>query len=106
MDEPTQVLPYAADDDMKPTRRKMKAPINVTLKKTRHATQPWIVIIDKPGKGPMEALNIRYTEKPSAKRGALRNLKAQFLPMYGKPPAWYSSDGRAIIFTVSDKTKR
>ena len=51
-----------------------KKPILVILKKTRHKTQPWTFIIDKPGKAPVSELRERYTTRRAAHRGALRNL--------------------------------
>lgn len=51
-----------------------KKPIVITIKETRHKKQPWTYTIDKPGKGPMETKEERYSRIWTAKRGALRQL--------------------------------
>lgn len=51
-----------------------KKPILVILKKTRHKSQPWTFIIDRPGKAPVNEVRERYTSRRAAHRGALRNL--------------------------------
>ena len=55
---------------------KQKAGVRATIKKTRHATQPWTVTIDLPGNGPNESFRARYTERKSAVRGVARKLGA------------------------------
>jgi len=77
-----------------------KSPIKVFLKKTKHkGNQRFKVVIDDPGSGPLTELRERYTRKSSAKRGALRKLKAYQLIMSDK---WFSA-GREVIFI--DETK-
>ncbi len=51
-----------------------KKPIVITIKETRHKRQPWTYTIDKPGTGPMETKQERYSRIWTAKRGALRQL--------------------------------
>lgn len=51
-----------------------KKPIVITIKETRHKKQPWTYTIDKPGTGPMETKQERYSRIWTAKRGALRQL--------------------------------
>lgn len=82
-------------------------PILVTLTQTRHKTQPWTVEIDMPGGGPDDQLLERYTVRKSARRGALRHLKATFNPLKpgGFPWVW-NVKGREVVFnTVKRKGK-
>ena len=51
-----------------------KKPIVITIKETRHKKQPWTYTIDKPGTGPMETKEERYSRIWTAKRGALRHM--------------------------------
>jgi hypothetical protein len=51
-------------------------PIIVTLKETRHNTQPWTFTIDRPGPQKGETKRERYVSMWSAKRGACRVLGA------------------------------
>ena len=51
-----------------------KKPIVITIIETRHKTQPWTYTIDKPGTGPMETKQERYSRIWTAKRGALRQM--------------------------------
>lgn len=52
-------------------------PIVVTLKRTRHKTQPWTFNIDRPGPQKGETKAERYATMWSAKRGACRVLGAK-----------------------------
>jgi hypothetical protein len=58
-----------------------KQPIKVTIKETRHKKQPWTVTIDMPGNNPLDELRERYARVFTAKRGAIRKLKAQQSPV-------------------------
>jgi hypothetical protein len=51
-------------------------PVYVYLKETRHKTQPWTFIIDRPGPQNKETKAERYATAWSAKRGAIRKLGA------------------------------
>lgn len=53
---------------------KKKAPVVVTLKRTKHKTQPWLVIINKPGNAPVDDIPERYGARRTAYRAALRRL--------------------------------
>ena len=55
---------------------KSPAPIYVYLREGRHATQPWTFTIDRPGAPSKETKSERYARLFTAKRGALRMLKA------------------------------
>lgn len=48
--------------------------IVITIIETRHKTRPWTYTINKPGTGPMETKQERYSRIWTAKRGALRQL--------------------------------
>ncbi len=48
--------------------------ITITLRRGRHATQPWSFSIDDPGPGPALTVRERYSTSKAAKRGALRKL--------------------------------
>lgn len=48
----------------------------ITLKETRHKTQPWKVIVDDPSNGPTMELKERYARKWTALRGGLRKVGA------------------------------
>lgn len=84
----------------------MKKPVLVTITKTKHKTQPYVLSIDKPGKGPDLTNRERYADKRGARRGALRALDARTYPrLYsGKPwffnsdHSWVTPEGRAIKF--------
>jgi hypothetical protein len=52
-------------------------PIYVTLKETRHKTQPWTFTIDRPGPQKGETKQERYVSMWSAWRGACRVLGLQ-----------------------------
>lgn len=58
------------------------ANITVTIKKDKHATQPFTYLIDKPGPAKKETKRERYTRKATAKRGALRSLGAEWNDEY------------------------
>lgn len=68
-----------------------KKPIIVTIHKTRHHNQPWVSIIDDPSPGPELRISERYTRKYSAKRGAIRKLKAQQSPVTRE---WFVNIGK------------
>lgn len=53
-----------------------KKPCRVEITRTNHKDQPFVVTIDKPGKTEPYKLKQRYSTRWSAKRGAIRNLKA------------------------------
>ena len=53
-----------------------KAPIVVTIKRGKHATQPFTVTIDPAGRAEPYKMRQRYADRKGAKRGALRQLKA------------------------------
>ena len=50
--------------------------IRVIIYRTKHKSQPYRVDIDGVGPGPMQTLRERYARPYTAKRGAIRNLKA------------------------------
>ena len=51
-------------------------PICVYLREGRHKTQPWTFTIDRPGPQNKETKSERYARLYTAKRGALRMVKA------------------------------
>ena len=53
-----------------------RAPYVVTIKKGKHATQPYTVTIDPAGRAEPYKMRQRYADRKGAKRGALRNLRA------------------------------
>lgn len=55
---------------------KGKAPVVVTIKRGKHATQPFTVTIDPAGRAEPYRMSQRYAYRKGAKRGALRQLKA------------------------------
>ena len=82
-----------------------KKPVVVTIKKTRHKTQPYTFVVDD-GRGPDLTVRERYTRSNGAKRGALRALNASAQPSYsmttGKNVLFYfTADGRNITFVNS-----
>ena len=54
---------------------KQPAPIVVTIKEGRHATQPWTFTVNRPGPQNKETKSERYARLFTAKRGALRMVK-------------------------------
>lgn len=54
-----------------------KKPIEVIITKGKHKTQPYTVTIDPPGKAESTKLRQRYVSAFTARRGALRHLKAR-----------------------------
>lgn len=68
--------------------------ITVTLSEGKHATQPWTVTIDRPGKAEPYRMKQRYCDRRSAHRGACRNLKAGRV---FDVPGWWS-DGALLKF--------
>ena len=81
-----------------------KAPIIVTIKKTKHATQPWAVTINEPGKGPDTKIAGRYTRPDTAKIGARRKLRAKTAHDVKTGTFVWMSNGREIKF-VFDQPK-
>ncbi|TXH50989.1 MAG: hypothetical protein E6Q97_19290 [Desulfurellales bacterium] len=65
--------------------------IVVTITKTKHKKQPYLVRIDMPGKGPDTKIEERYSQAGSAKRGSLRLLKCYrgFSPKDGEK--WFAT---------------
>ena len=55
---------------------KQPAPIVVTIKEGRHATQPWTFTVNRPGPQNKETKSERYARLYTAKRGALRMVNA------------------------------
>jgi DNA polymerase IIIc chi subunit len=55
---------------------KQPAPIVVTIKEGRHATQPWTFTVNRPGPQSKETKSERYARLFTAKRGALRVIDA------------------------------
>jgi hypothetical protein len=53
---------------------KAPAPIVVTIKEGRHATQPWTFTVNRPGPQAKETKSERYARLYTAKRGAKRML--------------------------------
>lgn len=82
---------------------KKKTPVVVTIKKSRHATQPFTFVIDDPGPGPKVTVKERYVSYSSAKRGALRKLRAvshlgnTFKGAF-RSLVWFTHGGREIKF--------
>lgn len=82
----------------KPSRKATKSKtmsksIVVTIKKTKHAKQPYLVTIDRPGKGPNARIIERYSQSGTAKRGALRMLKA-YRGRFGTGEVWLAMVGK------------
>ena len=82
----------------KPSRKATKSKtmansIVVTIKKTKHAKQPYLVTIDRPGKGPNARIIERYSQSGTAKRGALRMLKA-YRGSFGTGEVWLAMVGK------------
>lgn len=71
----------------------MSKSIVVTIKKTKHAKQPYLVTIDRPGKGPNDRIIERYSQSGTAKRGALRMLKA-YRGRFGTGEVWLAMVGK------------
>lgn len=71
----------------------MSKSIVVTIKKTKHAKQPYLVTIDRPGKGPNARIIERYSQSGTAKRGALRMLKA-YRGRFGTGEVWLAMVGK------------
>lgn len=72
----------------------MSKSIVVTIKKTKHAKQPYLVTIDRPGKGPNARIVERYSQSGTAKRGALRMLKAYRVVLFEFGEVWCSMVGK------------
>jgi hypothetical protein len=68
---------------------KQPAPIVVTIKEGRHATQPWTFTVNRPGPQAKETKSERYARLFTAKRGALRMLGA-WVSMVKEPGAAYA----------------
>ena len=82
----------------KPSRKATKSKtmaksIVVTIKKTKHAKQPYLVTIYRPGKGPNDRIIERYSQSGTAKRGALRMLKA-YRGSFGTGEVWLAMVGK------------
>ena len=91
-----------------------KTPVIVTIKKGKHATQPFTYVIDDPGPGPKLKVTARYAEERKAAKGALRKLKAVTrglgTPVNGVDMSvwfyvWLTPDGREIQF-IRPKRKK
>lgn len=91
-----------------------KTPVIVTIKKGKHATQPFTYVIDDPGPGPKIKVTARYAEERKAAKGALRKLKAVTrglgTPVNGVDMSvwfyvWLTPDGREIQF-IRPKRKK
>jgi hypothetical protein len=67
----------------------------VTIDNSKHATQPWTFVIDRPGPAKKESKRERYATPWSAKRGARRMLGEQNL-----------STAEGVIFFTDPKTGR
>jgi len=106
---PKDILAYSCPNDKwatvikpapkaKPSRKATKSKtmaksIVVTIKKTKHAKQPYLVTIDRPGKGPNARITERYSQSGTAKRGALRMLKA-YRGFFALSEAWFAMVGK------------
>lgn len=90
---------------------KGKKPVVITLKETRHKTQPWKVIIDDPSKGPTMELKERYSRKWTALRGGLRKVGAMLFGMQTVNDAGadikngWSCNGRPVEFKTQPLKK-
>ena len=73
----------------------MPAHILVTIKKDKHASQPFTFLIDKPGPAKKETKRERYTRKWNAKLGALRSLGAWYNDEY-----WEARVGDTKVYRV------
>ena len=73
----------------------------VTIKKTKHEKQPYIITIDPHGKAEPYKMKQRYCTKGTARRGVLRHLNALSYIQNGRPcfPVGrnYFTEGGAII---------
>ena len=83
-----------------------KKPVVVTIKKTRHKTQPYTFVVDD-GRGPDLTVRERYTRSNGAQRGAVRMLggytQRGYIPDKERyyTIAHYMQDGREIRFVNS-----
>jgi hypothetical protein len=74
-------------------------PIIVTVTETRHKSQPWKFVIDKPGPKAKETKHERYATASSAVRGAMRVIGATYFPfeIYGyAKKGWSVWDDRSL----------
>lgn len=70
------------------------AHVTVTIKKSKHPTQPYTFTIDKPGPAEKETKKERYMSRSNARRGARRQLGA-----YKPGPnftQWYCDIGKKV----------
>lgn len=85
----------------------------ITLKETRHKTQPWKVIVDDPSNGPTMELKERYARKWTALRGGLRKVGAKSpltgtnVNAFGAAMRWnWMSNGRFIEIKTETLKKK
>lgn len=92
-----------------------KKPAIITVKKTLHKKQPYVVTVDKVGPGPDITIQERYTKKWSAVRRALSELDARTSSgisgrrwRYAGGYTWYTPKGNPIIviYTTSKRAKK
>lgn len=84
----------------------MSKKVVVTITETKRAKedQPWKVRIEKPRAEPIE-LPRRYSRLDAARRGAIRNLKAQRSPVTGEWFVPYKSGAISWIEFVIKRRK-
>lgn len=94
--------PAAKATTMKANTKGRGKPIAVTLKETKHATQPWTVEIDHPGRREPYRMKQRYARAFTAKRGALRNIGGGRcgVDLRGEPVYRELSTMKAIHFQI------
>jgi hypothetical protein len=80
---------------------KGKKPVVITLKETRHKTQPWKVIVDDPSNGPTMELKERYARKWTALRGGLRKVGA--VTLYTERPVNSAGADMTDYWAVNDR---
>lgn len=86
---------------------KNKAPIEVTITKGAHKTQPFTYAIDKPGPGAKETKQERYATASNARRAAAKELSAVLVRIPSKityKPYHYLSGGQEVVF-INKATK-
>ncbi len=73
----------------------------VTIKKTKHEKQPYVITVDPHGKAEPYKMKQRYSSVRAARRGVLRHLEAESTYGNGRPnfpvKFAYFTEGGALI---------
>lgn len=77
------------------------AQVLITIKKSRHKSQPYTYTIDKPGGAPLETAAERYATKRNAIKGALRRLGA-YNPTTVGAAKWTSPKGKVYPINIAE----